>query len=144
MEKSLSIQHADLLRSKGLKVTPRRLRLMTLLAQAQQPMSVGDLRAKIKETPDSVDAVTLYRALEALATAGIVRRVDLRHGHADYELIVPGNHHHHLVCTDCGVLESFSDDFCNALAERLVEQSSGFKTVTAHSMEFFGRCVHCS
>ena len=115
---------------------------MAALAKAGRPMSVGDLRAK--EARNRTNVVTLYRALEALTVAGIVRRVDLRHGHADYELVVSGEHHHHLVCTNCGVLESFSDDFCNALAKRLVKQSSDFKAVTAHSMEFFGRCVRCS
>lgn len=142
MKGTPSARDADLLRNRGLKATPRRLRLMEALAQAKRPMSVGEIEAA--GAAGTASTVTLYRALEALAAAGIVRRVDLRHGHADYELVISGDHHHHLVCTGCGALESFSDDLCNSLAERLVKQSTGFKTVTAHSMEFFGRCVRCS
>ena len=142
MKGSTYASYADLLRNRGLKATPRRLHLIEILAQAKKPMGVGEIEAV--GASDTTNTVTLYRALEALVAAGIVRRVDLRHGHTDYELVTSGDHHHHLVCTGCGALESFSDDLCSSLAERLAKQSTDFKTVTAHSMEFFGRCVRCS
>ena len=84
-----------MLRGRGLRATPGRVALLTLLKSVGKPLAVRDLGDKIK----NLNQVTLYRALKDLADAGLVRRgvgPVMR-----YEIAL-GPHHHHLVCTDCG------------------------------------------
>src|ERR1700722_17768992 len=96
-----------LLRERGFKATAGRIALLEALWAASAPLSVQAIAQILKKEKASIDEATLYRALEALAGAGIVRRIDLGHSHAHYEF--EKKHHHHLVCTDCGVVEDVED-----------------------------------
>jgi len=58
-------------------------------------MSVAELKRAVR-----VNEVTLYRALEALAAAGLVRR-GVKDRVARYEYAARP-HRHHLVCVECG------------------------------------------
>ncbi|MFX6011468.1 transcriptional repressor, partial [Acinetobacter baumannii] len=44
---------------------------------------------------------TVYRSLEALEKLDLVQSVDIGDGERRYEVIEPGEHHHHIICTDC-------------------------------------------
>ncbi len=124
----------------GYRATTGRVTLLNLLAQEAKPLTVAELHKKIGV--QSMNEVTLYRALESLASSGIVARVDLRQDRAArYEL--RGKHHHHIVCTACGAVEDFSDTVCDSLTKKVAQRSSSFKTISDHSMELFGLCRNC-
>ncbi|MDE1919152.1 MAG: transcriptional repressor [Patescibacteria group bacterium] len=142
MPRSNTEKYADMLRKQGLKVTPQRLELISLLTRLKEPMSAHEIKAKWKQ--GDIDTVTLYRALDALVDAGIVQRVDLQHGHTDYELLVPGEHHHHLVCTDCGTIEDFVGCPGKNMEKLALKSSSQFVSLREHSLEFFGTCKTCA
>jgi Fur family ferric uptake transcriptional regulator len=142
MSKTPAANYTEMLRSKGLKVTPHRLELITLLTKMKEPVSALEIKASWQNDP--IDMVTLYRALDALVDAAIVRRVDLQHGHTDYELVVPGEHHHHIVCTGCGIIEDFSDCYGKVLETMALKNSSKFASLREHSLEFFGTCKSCA
>jgi Fe2+ or Zn2+ uptake regulation protein len=135
-------EYAELLRSNNLKATPRRMYLLSLLEKAKIPLSAHELKAMWKQGETNV--VTLYRALEALAVSGIVRRVDVQHGHTDYELVVSGEHHHHLVCTGCGTIEDVEGCPAKSIEKRALKDSSKFSSLQEHSLEFFGTCNKCA
>jgi len=88
-----------LLREAGYRATPGRIALLASLKRARKPVSV---EALAKELTGTLDQANTYRSLEALAKAGIVRRVDVGHQHMHYELAALKPHHHHYVCVDCG------------------------------------------
>jgi Fur family ferric uptake transcriptional regulator len=132
---------AEMLRESGLRATPGRIELIDVLAQEREPITVRELMDKL---PTPLNEVTLYRALEALAEVGLVTQVDLQHGHAHYELAATRKHHHHLVCTDCGVVEDFVNETCEASLAGTAKKSNLFKVVTSHSMEVFGLCKSCA
>jgi Fur family ferric uptake transcriptional regulator len=142
MPKTRAEKNAEMLRKQGLKVTPQRLELISLLTQLKEPMSAHEIKAKWKK--DDIDTVTLYRALDALVGAGIVRRVDLQHGHTDYELVISGEHHHHLVCTSCGTIEDFIGCPGKNMEKLALKSSSKFASLGEHSLEFFGTCKTCA
>ena len=137
-----SVDYENLLREHGLKATPRRVHLLSLLEKAKKPLSAQEYKDAWKQ--ENIDVVTVYRALEALAAAGIVRRVDLHHGHVDYELALDGKHHHHLVCTDCGVIEDFEECPIKSIEARALKSSSMFSSFQDHSLELFGTCKACA
>lgn len=84
------------LRAAGSRATPGRLALLAALERARCPLTVAELEARLPK----LNQVTLYRAVEALAAAGLLRR-GMKEGAAQYEY-ARRPHHHHLVCTDCG------------------------------------------
>lgn len=142
MPKTHVEKYTEMLRKQGLKVTPQRLELISLLTQLKKPMSAHEIKAKWKQ--GDIDTVTLYRALDALVDASIARRVDLQHGHTDYELMVPGEHHHHLVCTGCGTIEDFVGCPGKNMEKLALKGSSRFSSLREHSLEFFGVCNTCA
>jgi Fe2+ or Zn2+ uptake regulation protein len=123
-----------LLKSKGLKATPARLRVLAALRRGKKPAGVHDLMER-KEFA-ATDIVTVYRVLEAFVAAGIAREVNLRHGHADYELAE--GHHHHAVCESCGRVENIGR------CEVDVRASDAFPVINDHALELFGICRTCA
>jgi Fur family ferric uptake transcriptional regulator len=102
----------------------------------------------IPEIPQEVEKngmnyVSVYRTVQAFADAGIIRSVNLRHGHVDYEL-VRDDDHHHLVCTGCGKIEEFEDCGMDALIVSVLKRAPSFKRITDHALEFFGTCKACA
>jgi Fur family ferric uptake transcriptional regulator len=95
-----TIEYARILRECGFRATFGRVALLEFLKKLGKPLSVEELVKKLK---GKMDQATAYRALEALAKAGLVRRVDVGHRHMHYEIAVLTPHHHHFVCEDCGV-----------------------------------------
>ena len=67
-----------------------------------------------------VGTASVYRALGALQEAELVRALDLGEGERRYELVhADGEHHHHVVCDDCGDTTPFHDDALErSIAER--------------------------
>jgi Fur family transcriptional regulator, ferric uptake regulator len=96
------------------------------------------LRSEVENAPG---LTTVYRALESLVALGLVQSVDLGDGEKRFELVAPGEHHHHLVCERCR--DSVHLDQC--LVEELesaIETKYGFK-VKSHILEMFGVCRRC-
>ncbi|MFZ2804668.1 MAG: Fur family transcriptional regulator [Patescibacteria group bacterium] len=135
------IDLAGILRANGYRATSGRLAILGVLVKEKKPLSSHEIFERCKT--GSLDAVTVYRALEAFVASRIVKRIDLQHGHVDYEFAF-GDHHHHLVCKKCGSVEDFTVTGCTELAQRACKSSTTFKTVEDHSMELFGVCVSCS
>jgi Fe2+ or Zn2+ uptake regulation protein len=95
-------KYATALRDRGFRATYGRVALLEALAVARKPISVEEAAKAIK---GKLDLVNTYRALEALAKAGLVRRVDVGHRHMHYAIadIVSGKHAHQFVCVGCGL-----------------------------------------
>lgn len=120
------------LRGGGYKVTPQRLAVLEAIA-AEQHQSMEEIRGRCP----GVGLVTVYRALELLSGLGLVRRLDL--GDVPrYELAE--DHHHHLICEDCGTVSEFEK--CPLNLAQLPDLEGGFE-VRAHSLEVYGTCAAC-
>lgn len=120
------------LRGGGYKVTPQRRAVLEAIA-AEQHQSMAEIRGRCS----GVGLVTVYRALELLSGLGLVRRLDLGDG-PRYELAE--DHHHHLICEDCGSVSEFEQ--CPLNLQQLAVGSDGFE-VRSHSVEVYGRCAVC-
>ena len=120
------------IRRSGHKATPQRLAVLRAVA-AEQHQSMEGIRSRCP----GVGLVTVYRTLDLLSDLGLVRRLDLGDG-PRYELAE--DHHHHLICEDCGSVAEFEQ--CPLDLRRLPEIGGGFE-VRAHSLEVYGRCSSC-
>jgi len=131
---------SEVLKKGGYKATPGRILLLRTLWREARPVDVAYLEGVLK---GALDKVTLYRALGSLVNAGILRQIDFRHGHAHYELNALREHHHHIVCTDCGSVED-TECSTDSMAKSIAKKSKKFASVTDHSVEFFGTCNSCA
>jgi Fur family transcriptional regulator, ferric uptake regulator len=97
---------------------------------------------EIDKRLESVGRATVYRTLEQLEGLHLVQRVEIGGDAAGYERLDPDEHHHHLVCEDCGRLAPFASQ---ALEEAIaaVSRSSEF-AVAAHDVVLRGTCASCS
>jgi Fe2+ or Zn2+ uptake regulation protein len=113
-----------------------------VLDKAKKPMGIAELQEEYGSR--NIDTATFYRGLETLADVSLVRRVNLRHGHMDYELSREGDHHHHIVCTNCGEVEDF--DWCpdEKLRNQILKRTKRFSSLNDHALEFFGMCKKCA
>jgi Fur family transcriptional regulator, ferric uptake regulator len=123
---------AGKIRGCGYKATPQRLAVLAAIA-AEQHQSLERIRARCPE----VGMVTVYRTLDLFSELGLVRRLDLGGG-PRYELAE--DHHHHLICEDCGSVTEFEQ--CPLDLQRLPRVGGDFE-VRAHSLEVYGTCSDC-
>ena len=138
----LKERHANLLKERRLKATPIRLALLHVLEAMHEPLGIHEL---IDQLPKGIkaDKVTVYRAIEAFIETGLVRQVNMRHGHTDYEFaLVPD--HHHLVCTSCGRMEEFEECDIEHISKTVLRKHPNFVSIQDHALELFGLCKKCS
>lgn len=131
------------LRTAGYKVTPMRLMILDALRASRHPLSVRRILRTLGGRTD-VDTVTVYRTLRTLVDAGLIRQIDLRHGHAHFELVDTKQDYHHIVCVTCDRVANIRN--CCSVKRVLPRalRQSGFARVTDHTMEFFGVCRQCA
>ncbi len=134
--------HAQALRAAGHKATTARVAILHVLEQAERPLSTRTIYKAIRPKVGT-DQATIYRSLESLEESGLVRQVDLRHGHLHYEL-APQDDHHHLVCVHCGKVEDFEGCGVNEVIKKTLRRSKQFASVREHSFELFGTCNTCA
>ncbi|HUD04140.1 MAG TPA: transcriptional repressor [Candidatus Paceibacterota bacterium] len=127
-----------LLRKEGYKATEGRIALISELAKKKEPQTILSLSKRLKGV---FDETNIYRALESFITSGFVRKIDFQKSHGYYELTL-GEHHHHLVCTECGKVEDV--DVCaDKLEKKALKGAKSFSNIKDHSLEFFGVCKTC-
>lgn len=116
--------------------------VVELLGQQGCCLSAQEAHERLRAAGPRVGIASVYRALEGLDALGLVQRVDLGDGVARFEPAhAGGEHHHHLVCDDCGKVEPFEDPTLEAAIERVAD-GRGY-AVAAHDVVLRGACDDC-
>ncbi len=132
---------ARLRESSGRSGSARRA-VVELLGRQGCCLSAQEIHEGLRAAGLRVGIASVYRALEGLDGLGLVQRVDLGDGIARFEPAHPeGDHHHHLVCDDCGKVEPFEDPTLEAAIERVAD-GRGY-AVAAHDVVVRGACEDC-
>lgn len=131
------------LRDAGLKPGGARSAVVEALADQDCCLLAGEIHDRVRTRRPGVGIASVYRALETLTALGLVHRINLRAGGARYEPAEPsGDHHHHLVCGDCGKVEAFSDDRLET-AIQSASRAASFR-IDEHDVVLRGRCASCA
>ncbi|MGB3762190.1 MAG: Fur family transcriptional regulator [Ornithinimicrobium sp.] len=135
-----SAHRAGQLREAGLRMTVPRRRVLAALERLGHatPEELSGALAQDGEAP--LPASTVYRNLESLAGAGLVRHSHVHHGPPTYHLPEHGDHLH-LVCRGCGDIVEASPALARDLARNLWE-AHGFDAQVTH-MAIHGHCRDC-
>jgi Fur family ferric uptake transcriptional regulator len=125
---------------KGLKSTRQRNLIVETFLASGGHLNIEQLLAKVREQDARVSAATVYRTMKLLTECGLAQPRHFGDGLTRYE--TAGDHHDHLICTQCQRIVEFEDEEIEALQEAVAKRH-GFK-VTHHKMELYGLCPKCS
>ena len=130
------------LKNMGLKATFPRLKILDIFRRADlRHQSAEDVyRTLIAEDVD-IGLATVYRVLTQFEQAGILVRSQFDGGKAVFELN-DGDHHDHLICTNCGTVVEFSDPEIEKRQHRIAKDN-GF-TLESHTVMLYGICPKCA
>jgi Fur family ferric uptake transcriptional regulator len=132
------------LRRSGARTGGARDEVIAYLKRQDCCLSAQELFDGIREEgKKKVGIASVYRVLEQLSDLGLVHRVDLGGGVARFEAALPGGeHHHHIVCDDCGRVEIFDDP---SLEQTLVKVAGahGYE-LSQHDVVLHGSCGDCA
>jgi Fur family ferric uptake transcriptional regulator len=113
------------------------------LAQQHCCLTVQEIHDLVRRERPRAGVASVYRALDTLTELGLVHRVELGSGGAQYEPADPtGEHHHHLVCGDCGKVEAFTDSRLEDAIDG-VSRGAAFR-IDEHDVVLRGRCTSCA
>ena len=126
----------------GQRLTPRRRSVLRILRSAVRPLTIHE----ILDRGSGLAMSSAYRNLTVLEHAGVVNRVITKEDFGRYELAEElTEHHHHLVCSSCGLVRDLLSDvdaerLMNVAMQRATEQ--GFTPAT-HRLDIVGLCADC-
>lgn len=121
----------------GYKLTKQRQLIIDMMQENHDRLlSVDGLYEALER---AIDRSTIYRNLEVLNACGLLHKVQTGDS-ALFKLICQTNHHHHLICLDCGMTEVV--DYCPLAELDKIARDHDFE-VSAHTLEVFGRCKRC-
>jgi Fur family transcriptional regulator, ferric uptake regulator len=90
-----------------------------------------------------VSRASVYRILDELERLRLVQRVETGQAMVRYERVCEHEeHHHHLVCDECGVVMPFSDKALESAIETLSERVP--LKVSEHEIVLHGSCQDCA
>jgi len=133
----------DAFRSKGHRSGGARRAVVELLGRQDCCLTAQEIFDRLRGEGRRVGIASVYRVLEQLTRDGFVQRIDIGEGTSRFEPVHEGGeHHHHLVCDDCGKVEAFADDELER-ALRKVEGRTGY-SVAGHDVVLRGTCRDCA
>jgi Fur family ferric uptake transcriptional regulator len=105
-------------------------------------VTAKEIADRLHDRGQDVGVASIYRTLELLDRLRLTRRVDAAEGVARYEPLDPsGEHHHHLVCDNCGEVAAFADPQLERAIERLADRVD--YAIDAHDVTLRGECPSC-
>jgi len=106
------------------------------------PLAEFELRQRLAKKGLKLNKTSVYRLLEKLADENLIKSVDFGDRKKRYELNLH-NHHHHLICTNCNIVEDiFVHNDVKHVEEKIRKEKKFI--IKTHQLEFFGLCKECS
>lgn len=128
---------------RGLRLTPIRLRVLGLVAEAGRPIKAYDLLEQVREGEGAGAAAppTVYRALDFLMANGFIHKLESINAYVGCHQPRLPHSVPFLICGECGQAVEMEDERATRL---LTEQAQalGFRPL-AQTLEVHGRCARC-
>jgi Fur family ferric uptake transcriptional regulator len=150
---ALANEATELLRAAGQRVTKPRIALLSCVIAARgEHLSADALIEQVADSDPPIHRATVYRTLDGLTTAGLLRHVHLDRGLTAYHLVdgrgpTSSGHHHraehlHAQCSKCGKVTDLPAHVLGETAER-IRRVSGFRLDASH-VALSGVCKDCA
>ena len=132
---------AATLRHHGYKPTSQRKIVIQTIASSEGHLTPTAIYDKVHQDHPNIGLVTIYRTLDILTKLELICEVHAGGNYRSYLMRRPLEHHHHLICSDCGTVVDFTDCDLSGLEQKLCRET-GFD-IEDHLLEFVGQCQNC-
>jgi len=130
----------EYLASHGLRNTQQREVILAEFLRLHEHVTIDELCEKVRKIDASIGYATVYRTLKLFTECGIADKRDFGGSSARFESVT-GEHHDHMICTQCGKIIEFHNEDIEQLQEQVSQQYKF--TMTSHRMELYGLCEKC-
>jgi Fur family peroxide stress response transcriptional regulator len=127
------------LRESGLRLTHQRLEVVREIAQSDEHPDVERIYGAVRRRVPTISLDTVYRTMATLSSLELVKRVSAVPGPTRFDANV--GHHHHFVCTRCGLIRDVDDDELDAVRAPRISATLG--TVESIEVQLRGICNDC-
>jgi Fur family peroxide stress response transcriptional regulator len=127
------------LRAQGLRLTHQRLEVVREVARSDEHPDVEQVYRAVRGRVPTISLDTVYRTLGTLSDLGLVRRGTPTPGPMRYDANTA--HHHHFVCTRCGLVRDVDDRKLDAV--RVPRAAALLGTVESVEVQLRGVCTGC-
>jgi Fur family ferric uptake transcriptional regulator len=128
------------LQSRGMRVTPQRAIIFEAIERLEGHITAEEIFEQVQKVNPYVSLATVYRTLELLQELNLINQTNFGRSQTYFALKDHGPHHH-LVCSECGRIEEFSDEVFDSIRAEL-KSRYGFQAHTDHK-SIFGVCQCC-
>ncbi len=128
----------EVLREKGLKVTPQRRLIFQALQDDIDHPTVEDIYRRVRVVMPDISLATVYHTVRHLVEMGEVMELDLGEGKSRYDPSTDA--HRHLVCLGCRRMLDIPHDFDDL--QLSPAETSGYQIVRCEVV-FYGYCPDC-
>jgi Fe2+ or Zn2+ uptake regulation protein len=130
------------LKNIGLKITPKRLAIIDILARELRYLSAEEVWNAMKDRFKQIGLPTVYRNLEDLSQGGLIIKIIHPDRKLYYYYCHNTNHHHHFVCISCRKVQDL--EFCGE--EQIIKEVEDTLKgkVVSHLFQVYGLCRECS
>ena len=111
------------------------------LSNTAEFVSAQELHQKISQSGKKLGLTTVYRALTEMVEQGMADSLSISDGEMRYRICTP-EHHHHLICGECGKAVEFDLPGFESQAQQIAK-ANGF-TAVSHELELIGTCSDCA
>lgn len=129
------------LRDQRLPVTRQRDLVAEIVFASEDHLSVDAIARRLQDRRAGVGTATVYRTLELLVRAGLVRAHEFGEGFRRFEAAAGREGHEHLICLRCGRVVEFSNERLERMLPVIADEHS-FQH-QRHRVEIFGTCRDC-
>jgi Fur family ferric uptake transcriptional regulator len=117
--------------------------LIDLLDSQSCALSAIEIEDALRASERPVGRASIYRILDELERLRLVQKLQVGQAMARYEPIRTGDeHHHHLVCDNCGTVTPFTDPDLETAIKKLSRRVP--MRVQEHEIVLHGACRDCS
>lgn len=134
----------EYLATKGKRLTRERMNFVEEVFSTHEHFDADQLIERVAHRKDgrSVSRSTVYRVLNLLEEAGLIRKVARQNDKDVYEHDYGYAQHDHFICQKCGELLEFSNERIREIVEEIAAEF-GFR-LSHHRLEAHGICQACS
>jgi len=127
-----------LVRSKGLKLTSQRRRILKKVFSTHEHFTAEDLHEMFRRGRDPISRATVYRTLGLLVEGRFLECHEFGADRKFYEHVLGHDRHDHIICLDCDKIMEFQEPRIDELQTQLLK-NYGF-SLERHSLKVFARC----
>ena len=130
---------AQILREKGLKVTPQRIAVYNMLMNTYEHPNAEMIYKTLEPTNPTMSLATVYKTLDFFKQLGLVQELNVGEPSSRYDAVVQC--HPHTVCKVCGKVEDLHMEQLTEVAKKLVPDLDF--DVEMEQLILYGTCGTC-